>query len=112
MCWISIPFTQCAQPLPEWPDDQVPDKIFARRIDIRVFPMESYYTGLLYFTGSDELNKHMRVKAIEQHFHLSEYELSAVGETGTKGDPLPVTCERDIFDYLGMEYLEPHQRSM
>jgi DNA polymerase beta len=33
-----------------------------------------------------------------------------VGEGGTQGDPLPVTCERDVFDYLDMKYLEPVDR--
>ena len=28
----------------------------------------------------------------------------------TEGTPLPVTNERDVFQYLGLEYLEPHER--
>ena len=34
-----------------------------------------YACGLLYFTGSDELNKTMRRKAIDMHMKLSEYSL-------------------------------------
>ena len=33
-----------------------------------------------------------------------------MGETGVPGDALPVTCERDVFDYLDMKYLEPAER--
>ena len=30
---------------------------------------------------------------------------------GTPGEPLPVTSEEDIFDYLGMEFKQPNQRN-
>eukprot|EP00301_Raphidiophrys_heterophryoidea_P026701 c9281_g1_i2.p1 GENE.c9281_g1_i2~~c9281_g1_i2.p1 ORF type:complete len:259 (+),score=70.02 c9281_g1_i2:576-1352(+) len=101
----------CLLPDAGW-EGQVPEKPLHRRIDIRVFPYETYYTALLYFTGSDQLNKQMRIKAIEMGMHLSEYAICPMGETGVKGDPLPVTCEKDVFDYLDMPYLEPHQRSL
>lgn len=39
------------------PDE--PDAIY-RRIDIRFWPKDQYPLALLYFTGSDELNKEMR----------------------------------------------------
>ena len=81
-----------------------------RRIDIRLWPQDQYYAALLYFTGSDDLNKEMRRKAIELGLKLNEYALVPVGEGGVAGIPLPVTCEKDIFDHLDMEYKEPHQR--
>ena len=28
----------------------------------------------------------------------------------SEGVPLPVSCEKDVFDLLGMDYLEPHER--
>ena len=34
-----------------------------RRIDIRLIPFESIYAAILYFTGSYELNKIMRINA-------------------------------------------------
>lgn len=87
-------------------------KPFHRRIDIRMIPIECYPCGLLYFTGSDFFNTQMRMICLEKGFTLSEYYLQPLGETGAKGEPLVVTCEKDIFDYLGMEYKEPHQRSI
>ena len=36
--------------------------------------------------------------------------LSPVGETGVYGDALEVKTEKDIFDYLDMEYRPPEER--
>jgi DNA polymerase/3'-5' exonuclease PolX len=27
-----------------------------------------------------------------------------------EGTPLPVSNEKDVFQYLGLDYLEPHER--
>ncbi|CAF1149994.1 unnamed protein product [Rotaria sp. Silwood1] len=83
-----------------------------RRIDIRVFPSEQYYCALLYFTGNDQLNRHMRIVAHEQGYKLNEYSVQKVGSTGVLSKPLPVTSEKDIFDYLQMDYKEPNERNM
>ncbi|CAF0733520.1 unnamed protein product [Adineta steineri] len=83
-----------------------------RRIDIRVFPNEQYHCALLYFTGNDQLNRHMRIVAQEQGYKLNEYSIQKVGSTGVLSKPLPVTSEQDIFDYLQMDYKEPNQRNM
>lgn len=32
--------------------------------------------------------------------------------TGIPGEPLPVTCEEDIFDYVGMDYKKPEERNL
>jgi DNA polymerase beta len=75
-----------------------------RRIDIRLIPYQSFYTGLLYFTGSDFFNTRkkrfhsffflsffflshhfflfiaeMRTIALERGFTLSEYSLRPIG---------------------------------
>ncbi|KAH3866823.1 DNA polymerase beta-like isoform X2 [Dreissena polymorpha] len=82
-----------------------------RRIDIRIIPHDQYYCALLYFTGSDMFNKNMRAIAIEKGFTLNEYSLRPMGSTGVPGEPLPVTCEEDIFDYIDMEYKKPAERN-
>ena len=33
-----------------------------------------------------------------------------VGSTGVPGEPLEVTCEKDIFDIIGKTYVEPKDR--
>ena len=60
--------------------DSAPPK--HRRIDIRLVPIDQYYFGTLYFTGSDMFNKQMRAHALEQGFTLNEYCIRPVGETG------------------------------
>ena len=54
-----------------------------RRIDIRLIPIDQYYFGTLYFTGSDMFNKQMRAHALEQGFTLNEYCIRPMGDTGT-----------------------------
>ena len=79
-----------------------------RRIDIRYIPYESYYTALLYFTGSDEFNKKMRRVAIQLGYELSEYGLYKINNGDKKR--IKIESEKDVFDKLGMEYLEPVKR--
>ncbi|XP_045211629.2 DNA polymerase beta-like [Mercenaria mercenaria] len=82
-----------------------------RRIDIRLLPHDQYYCALLYFTGSDLFNKDMRGVALEKGFTLNEYTIRPLGSTGVPGEPLPVTSEEDIFDYLDMAFKKPSERN-
>lgn len=76
-----------------------------RRIDIRYVSYESYFSALVYFTGSAELNKQMRTLAKEKGLKLSEYGLF------TKDDKmLKINSEEDVFKHLNMEYIEPKNR--
>ena len=86
----------------------------ARRIDIRYLPMESYYTALLYFTGSGNFNILMRNQAIDKGYKLSEYHLYKVTKEDGKviEKPVKVNSEKQIFDIIKMEYLEPEDREM
>ena len=76
-----------------------------RRIDIRYVPYDSYYTALLYFTGSKELNTKMRIKANELGYKLSEYNLIDKNKAKIK-----IKSEYDVFEKLKMEYLPPNLR--
>lgn len=69
-------------------------------------PCESYYSALLYFTGSGSFNKKMRSVAINAGYLLNEYGLF---KRDTK-KMIKVKSEKDIFDILNMEYLEPQFR--
>jgi DNA polymerase beta len=76
-----------------------------RRIDIRFIPQESYYTALLYFTGSGDFNQRMRGVALSMGYTLNEYRLLDENKKS-----FVVNSERDVFDYLNMEYLDPKDR--
>jgi len=76
-----------------------------RRIDIRYITYDSYYSALLYFTGSADLNKKMRNIAKSKGLKLSEYGLFKAD--GTK---LKIKSEEDFFKALDMEYIPPKFR--
>ena len=88
-----------------------------RRIDIKMFPYNSYSTGLLYFTGSKQLNKDMRNKALSMGMTLNEYglyklEYSKEKKKKVAGEQIHTSTEEDIFKALKMKYLEPTQRDL
>ena len=74
------------------------------QIDIRFLPEESYGAALLYFTGNKDFNVMMRKKAIEMGYLLNEYALFKDGEY-YKG-----ATEQEVFEALGMKYVEPSKR--
>lgn len=76
-----------------------------RRIDIRFVSYDSYYSALLYFTGSMELNRKMRTIAKEKGLKLSEYGLFT-----EEGEKLKIKSEEDFFKKLDMDYIEPKYR--
>lgn len=76
------------------------------RLDLRFVPYESFYPAILYFTGSKDLNKKMRQIAINLNYTLNEYGLF---NNKTKKS-IKIKSEKDVFDFLGLEYLEPIYR--
>jgi DNA polymerase beta len=79
---------------------------YAMRIDIRIVPEESFPFAVLYFTGSKKNNTYMRNIAIQKGLKLSEYNLSDKNGKSIKG----LNSEKDIFEYLNLEYIEPMER--
>lgn len=75
-----------------------------RRIDIRLVPIKEWYTALLYFTGSVDFNIRMRYEAKRKGYLLNEHGIFQNGRS------LKVYSEKDVFDILGIKYLEPEQR--
>ena len=76
-----------------------------RRLDVRFMPQESYYTAILYFTGSDNFNRQMRSVALSMGYTLNEYRL-----LNDKEKAMPVNSEMDVFEHLNMEYVQPKDR--
>jgi DNA polymerase/3'-5' exonuclease PolX len=82
------------------------DNKILRRIDIRYIPYESYYSAILYFTGSSEFNRKMRQIAIDMGYILNEY-----GLFDENGKVIKINSEKEIFDKLNIEYLTPDKRN-
>ena len=79
------------------------------RIDIRYIKYDSFAPALLYFTGSGGLNRKMRELANTQGYTINEYGVYKYVDK-KKGDKIIVKTERDIFELIGMEYLNPRER--
>jgi len=79
------------------------------RIDIRYIKYDSFAPALLYFTGSGGLNRKMRELANTQGYTINEYGVYKYVDK-KKGDEISVKTERDIFELIGMEYLNPRER--
>ena len=76
-----------------------------RRIDIRYVAYDSFYSAILYFTGSKDFNKKMRQLAVNMGYTLNEYGL--YDETNKQ---ILIHSEKNIFDALSMEYITPDKR--
>ena len=91
-----------------------------RRIDFLYTPPEEYPFAILYFTGSKEFNTSMRQHALNVDLTLSEhgfYKLlkksNQTKDTKIKQEKVVdvlFKTEKDIFDFLHMEYKEPQDR--
>ena len=68
---------------------------------------------MLYFTGSGTFNTEMRKEALKKGYTINEYGIYTTKKENRKTikDKLvPSANEKDIFDLVGMEYLEPPDR--
>lgn len=86
---------------------KIDESPYARRIDIRVIDYSSYYTSLLYFTGSKNFNLYLRNKALENNYTLNEYSLTEL----TTNKAYLLKSEEEIFDILKIPYLTPKERN-
>lgn len=79
-----------------------------RRLDMMIVPPEEYPYAILYFTGSDKFNVAMRGYCHTLGYTLNERRLACT----EPGRPVPPFCktEMDIFDFLGLQYIPPHER--
>ncbi|GAA5844830.1 hypothetical protein JCM9279_000009 [Rhodotorula babjevae] len=90
-----------------------------RRIDIRLAPYHSYHYMLLGSSGDAMLMKLLRHTAKRKGWCLNEYGLDEAysaedqNPNGFKPGTLKlVNSEREIFDLLGMPYLDPKEREL
>lgn len=90
------------------------EEYYGHRIDILIVEPESWPFALLHFTGSGQFNVLMRSRAISFGWRLSEYSLYDVALKETYGNidiSEGIEIEKDIFDKLLVQYLEPIERT-
>ena len=87
------------------------DKHLARRVDFLYSPPDEYAFASLYFTGSKVFNTVMRQRALNMGYSLNEHGFYMM-DGKKKGSKLEqeFTSEKDIFDFLHMDYKEPEKR--
>jgi DNA polymerase/3'-5' exonuclease PolX len=97
---------------------QLSSELPHRRLDIFAVPNEEFPFSLLTFTGSGLFNRSMRLRARQLGFSLSHKGISRVSRRcGRAGkdrldDDIRMTCEKDIFRFLGMPYKSPCDRDI
>lgn len=91
------------------PSSRVQTASRGRRLDLLVTPEAEYAYAILYFTGSDLFNVAMRKYALTKGYSLNEHTLTPVGEQPPPPPP-PMNTEKDIFDFLGLKYVDPENR--
>jgi DNA polymerase beta len=80
-----------------------------RRLDLLMIPEHQYGSALLYFTGSDRFNVAFRQHALHKGYTLNEYGLTPLHSEARPVPALP--SEKDLFHFLGLEYVEPWERT-
>jgi DNA polymerase beta len=79
-----------------------------RRLDLLMIPKAEYACAILYFTGSQQFNVAFRSYALSKGYTLNEHRLEATKEEVPVVPPF--TTEKDIFDFLGLQFVEPDKR--
>lgn len=79
-----------------------------RRVDIMITTEKEYPFAILYFTGSADFNPKMRQVALDKGFSLNEYSLTHLN-SGKDLDKIFLS-EKEIFEFLGLKYVEPEDR--
>ena len=93
---------------------KIPYSDSARRVDFLYTSHEEFPFAVLYFTGSKIFNTVMRHQAQTMGLTMNEHGLYTIQEDGKKkGKKVDFQFhnEKDIFDYLNMEYKKPEERA-
>jgi DNA polymerase/3'-5' exonuclease PolX len=84
------------------------DESKVRRLDLLLTPKEEFAYAILYFTGSQNFNVAFRSYAQDQGYTINEHIMKPVKEGALKVPQ--IGDEKDIFDFLGLQYVEPEKR--
>jgi DNA ligase (NAD+) len=91
---------------------KIPSSDSVRRVDFLYTGLEEFPFAILYFTGSKIFNTVMRHIALEKGYTMNEHGINNM-EGKKKGDKVAhrFKTEEDIFDFLGLEYKAPTERT-
>jgi len=91
---------------------KLPSSETARRVDFLYTSLEEFPFAILYFTGSKIFNTVMRHQALQMGLTMNEHGLYTLIDGKKKGEKVDWTFkdEKDIFDYLNIEYKTPVER--
>jgi NAD-dependent DNA ligase len=91
---------------------KIPSSDSVRRVDFLYTGLEEFPFAILYFTGSKIFNTVMRHIALEKGYTMNEHGINKM-EGKKKGDKVShhFASEKDIFDFLGLEYKAPTERT-
>ncbi len=84
-----------------------------RQLDIKIVPFESYPTAILHSTGSSLFNEYIRGIAKKKGYKLNEYGLYKLKKNKNnkiKEILINIKTEKDIFNELDLDYVEPSKR--
>ena len=81
----------------------------ARRVDFLYTSPEEYPFSVLYFTGSKAFNTVMRGHALKMGYTLNEHRIARASVVGSP-IKMNIQNEKDIFDFLKLEYKVPSER--
>ncbi|MGD9790232.1 MAG: DNA polymerase/3'-5' exonuclease PolX [Phycisphaerales bacterium] len=87
----------------------------AVQIDLRVIPLSSWGSGLMYFTGSKEHNIRLRGRALDLGLTLNDWGLFPIDEEKTAPHlrgvkPVAGATEEEIYARLNLPWIPPEMR--
>jgi DNA polymerase/3'-5' exonuclease PolX len=86
--------------------DSPDGKWFPIRLDIEFVPEENVGATLIWFTGSKGMNINLRSKATNMGWKLTQHGIHRLKD----GSRIPAYSEKEIFEVLGVSYIEPDLR--
>lgn len=90
---------------------KIPSSDSVRRVDFLYTSLEEFPFAILYFTGSKIFNTVMRHIALEKGYTMNEHGIYKMGKMEEKEKTsYNFVVEKDIFDFLGLEYKAPIER--
>lgn len=86
-------------------------RVFILYVDLLVVPEKSWGSAICYFTGSKKHNVELRMLAIEKGIHVNEHGIYR-GTESDESQRIGGAKETDLYDLLGIPFVEPQDRDL